>query len=130
MADMRQYGLVYLATPYSKYTDGLEQAFSDAARLAARLMQKGYRIYSPIVHCHPLARYGNIDPNASLWLANDEMMMNKSDTLFVAKLDGWQKSDGINSEIKFFDGAFKPVFTVTPDTLKLEPVRNVNQRST
>src|SRR5436309_1862842 len=60
--------LYYLATPYSKYPRGLTAAFEDAANLAARLLQVGFRVYSPIAHTHPLAVYGKIDPlDHAIW---------------------------------------------------------------
>ena len=38
-------GLQYLATPYSKFPHGIQVAFEEACRLAARLLTKGIKVY-------------------------------------------------------------------------------------
>ncbi len=104
--------LAYLATPYSKYKPGIEQAFIDAAKLAALLMRAGVNVYSPITHTHP------IDPfDHAIWMPFDEAMMTAADVLLVAHMQGWQESFGIAHEIKFFEDAGKPIFDLDPQTL-------------
>ena len=110
--------LCYLATPYSKWVPGLEDAFVQAAILAARLLTTGLKVYSPIAHTHPLAIYGNLDPlDHSIWLPFDEAMMHASDVLLVAHMDGWRESQGVAHEIDFFDREGKPIFDLNPQTL-------------
>ena len=113
--------LAYLATPYSKYMGGdLERAFIDAARLAARLLAVGVHCYSPIVHMHPIAIHGGLDPlDYGIWLPFDEMMMASCDTLIVAQMDGWDQSVGIAHEITLFKKAKKPVFDLNIETLTM-----------
>ncbi len=113
--------LCYLATPYSKYKRGnIEQAFVDAARLAAALLTSGLRVYSPIAHTHPLAVYGELDPlDHSIWLPFDEAMMEAADCLIVAHMDGWDVSFGIAHEIEFFDKANKPIFDLDMTTMAM-----------
>lgn len=121
--DMR--GLGYLATPYSKYPQGLEVAFRDAARLAARLLRQELRIYSPIAHTHPLAIHGMLDPlDHSLWLPFDEAMMERADYLLVAEMEGWRDSKGIAYEIAFFSRAGKSLYRVDPVTLRFSPFQD------
>jgi len=116
--DAKDYGLIYLATPYSKWHEGIHNAYAEAAKLAARLMKAGYQVYSPIVNTHPLAIYGNIDPYAhDIWLPFDQTMMDKADTLFVAELEGWSESGGVKHEIEVFYRQNKPVHLVEPETL-------------
>lgn len=110
--------LAYLATPYSKYKPGIEQAFIDAAKLAALLMRAGVNVYSPITHTHPIAIHGQIDPfDHAIWMPFDEAMMTAADVLLVAHMQGWQESFGIAHEIKFFEDAGKPIFDLDPQTL-------------
>ena len=47
--------MIYLATPYSKYHRGQDEAFIAAANIAGRLIARGLDVFSPIVHGHPLA---------------------------------------------------------------------------
>lgn len=114
----RKTSLTYLATPYSLYVGGLEQAFEEAATLAGMLIASGMNIYSPIVHCHSIAIHGRLDPlDHSLWLALDDVMLAKCDVLLVAHMAGWENSFGIKHEIAFFQDAKKPIFDLDPETM-------------
>jgi hypothetical protein len=117
---LKDYGLIYLATPYSKWPAGLEDAFKEAAKLAARLLEKGASVYSPIAHTHPLAIHGGLDPlDHKLWLDFDEAMMERSDALFVATMYGWTESKGVAHEINRFAEMGKPIRKVDPVTLEV-----------
>ena len=118
MSDHINGALAYLATPYTKYKPGIDQAFIDAAKLAALLLRAGMKVYSPIVHCHTIAIHGQIDPlDHEIWIPFDEAMMTAADVLLVAHMQGWQESFGIAHEIKFFEDAGKPIFDLDPKTL-------------
>lgn len=100
----------YLATPYSKYPHGIEEAFKLACREAARLIRAGIRVYSPIAHTHPIAVHGEIDPYAhSIWLPADAPFMRHAYGLIVLKAESWEASYGIGEEIKAFAAAGKPI---------------------
>lgn len=107
--------LCYLATPYSKYP--LEQAFEDAAALAAVLVRAGVKVYSPIAHTHPIAVHGGLrfPLDHAFWMSFDETMMVKADILVVAQMTGWEESKGIAIEIAAFERAKKPVFLFDPE---------------
>jgi hypothetical protein len=112
--------LAYLATPYSKWKLGPEDAFIEASKLAARLLVSGVKVYSPIAHTHPLAVYGKLDPlDHSIWLPFDEAMMEAANILIVAHMDGWHESKGIAHEIDFFERAGKPIFDLNCETLSM-----------
>ena len=116
--ELRQYGMIYLATPYSKYPGGLEEAFVKAAKVSAALIEAGLSVYSPIVHSHPIAIHGDIDPhNHAIWLPFNEAMMKRSDALVVVKMFTWEGSLGIAHEIKHFTEAKKPVLYFDPIVL-------------
>lgn len=121
LADLKQFDLLYVGTPYSKYPTGIYQAFEDAARLTARLMQAGLKVYSPIAHTHPLAIHGNIDPlDHNIWLPFDGAMMAKSDAIIVAMMPSWESSFGIRHEIHEFIEAGKPVYFLEPSDMSLD----------
>lgn len=118
---LRSYGMVYLASPYSKYRLGIEVAFKDVSWVAGRLLKEGVKVYSPIAHTHPLAIYGELDPfDHSIWLPFDEVIMSRSDALVVAKMPGWETSYGVKHEIEFFQKAGKPIHYINWMTLRLE----------
>jgi hypothetical protein len=113
------FGMVYIATPYSKCPHGIPVAFYDACIITARLLRHGVKVFSPIVHTHPLAVYGKIDPyDHSIWLPLDEVMMARSDTMALARLPGWESSVGIAHESDFFTRAGKPIFHFDPVTFE------------
>ncbi len=112
--------LSYLATPYTKYPGGIEVAFEHATKLAARLLQAEFKVYSPIAHTHPIATYGQLDPlDHSIWLSFDEAMLSACASLLVAQLDGWRDSYGVAQEIKFFLRAGKPIYLLNPSNLDI-----------
>jgi hypothetical protein len=118
--DVAKYDLVYLATPYSKYKKGVDEAFKDAARLTGRLLKMGVKVYSPICHTHPIAIYSLIDPlDHSIWLPFDEAIMAKADAMLVAKMEGWSMSRGIQHEMGFFGAAEKPIYYLDIDTFEV-----------
>ena len=103
-------GLHYLATPYSDYPGGLDVAARDAARVAALLTARRMKVFSPIVHSHPLCAGGDLDPLAhDFWLEIDEAFMARCDALIVVKMRGWTESRGVAREIAFFDAIAKPL---------------------
>lgn len=118
--DLKNFDLLYVGTPYTRYKGGIEPAFVDACKLTARLVQAGVNVYSPIAHTHPIAIHGGLDPlDLTLWLDFDAAMMMKADAMIVARLDGWDKSSGVRHEIDVFEAAGKPVFHLDPATLEV-----------
>jgi Domain of unknown function (DUF1937) len=110
--------LAYMASPYSRYPNGVREAFEQACHIAARLLLTGIKVYSPIAHTHSLATIGGIDPlDHSIWMPYDEAMMRVCDVLIVAHMPGWETSKGIAIEVRHFEMAGKPIFDLDPNTL-------------
>ena len=108
-------GFFYLATPYSKWVKGIEDAYQMASREAARFVKAGIPVFCPIAHTHPVAMHGGIDPlDHTIWMPADHPFMEAAIGLIVVKAEGWEKSYGINEEIKTFKAAGKPVMYVDP----------------
>jgi hypothetical protein len=101
--------LSYLATPYSNYRAGLDEAYHDAILVVVDLTKQGLCVYSPIVHLHPVARAGNIDPLDAMWMALDEPFMHAADSMIIAMLPGWKESQGVRKEIEYFQTIGKPI---------------------
>jgi hypothetical protein len=96
--------MIYLATPYShKGLLGrwvMWMRFRIVTRIAAKIMQKGYNVFSPITLTHPIARLGNIDQiDHEFWLKMDKWYVDRCDELWVVMLDGWKDSAGVKREI-------------------------------
>lgn len=110
--------LIYLATTYRIHPEGIAVAYVEAAKLTARLIKDGHRVFSPIVHTHPIAVYGNMDAYSDAWLDIDGWMMDVCDQLWIANWDGaLTRSTGIAHERKEFEAQRKPIFVLNSETL-------------
>ena len=107
-------GFVYVASPYSRYPDGIDEAFREASRVSAWLLRRGVKLFCPIAHSHPISNYGFIDPNNhEIWLPADKPLMDAAGALLVVMMPSWQESYGIGVEIDTFVAARKPIFFLT-----------------
>jgi hypothetical protein len=105
----------YLATPYTLYPLGREEAFKMACRVTADLFRAGVPVFSPIAHSHPIAMHGGIDPtDHETWMRADRPMMAAAHGLIVFKAAGWAQSKGVQVEIETFRRAGKPVLFMAP----------------
>ena len=114
-------GYWYLATPYSKYIDGLHHAAMDACRVAGELLIRGINCYSPIAHSHHIAIYSMIDPlDQALWLPAGKPLFDGARGLIVADMPGWRESFGIGEEIKWCINAKKPRWLLAPRDMEVQ----------
>jgi hypothetical protein len=109
----------YLATPYTSYEDGTQEAFLDACEQAALLIKAGIPVFCPIAHTHPIAVMGELDPyDHAIWLPADTPMMDAAEKgLIVCMLPGWDTSKGVNHEIEYFKKLGRPLYFMEPDEL-------------
>lgn len=95
--------LIYLASPYShEDSEVRELRFRAVCYAASILIQRGYQVFSPIAHSHPIARClgPDCELDLNLWLELDKRMLAACDELVVLTLDGWLSSKGIAAEIE------------------------------
>lgn len=120
--------LWYLATPYrvpkaiaarlpkSRCEDIAAARFEAAARVAANLMNVGYRIFCPIAHTVPMEPYlGHWE--ASAWLIADEPFITRCTGLIIGCLPGWEASGGVEYERQRFAEQNKIIKHVNPRSL-------------
>jgi hypothetical protein len=97
---MMRNSLIYLASPYSKYPEGREEAFKTVCKKAGELMNLGWNIFCPIAHSHPIEQSGaTIDNSHGFWLKQDFAVLERCDELFVYKMPGWEESFGVQEEM-------------------------------
>lgn len=121
--------MIYLASPYSDADPAVEQARFDAVcRAAAVLMRRGLLIFSPIAHSHPIARFG-LPTDWSFWQRYDSAMLTKCDELWVLTLPGWDRSVGVQAEVRLANELGKPVWLVDPVKLTTENTPEVTGAS-
>ncbi len=108
-----QGSLIYLASPYS-YTTGatvaanqlmMEWNFQKVSEIAFEFMQKGYVVFCPIAHSHPVAMYGDPDVQEDwrFWSKQDLEMLSRCDALVQACMPLWSKSQGAKAERTYAD---------------------------
>lgn len=103
-------GFWYVATPYTKYPDGINAAFSEACRVTAFLIKSGLPVFSPIAHTHPVATHSDLDPlDYTIWQPADQPLVDAAQGIIVVRMPGWEASTGIRYEIEEFRKAGKPV---------------------
>lgn len=123
LEDLKQFGMVYVATPFTLYEPGLEAAFVDACKLMGGFLNAGVvNALSPIVEAYPISLHGGIDPlDMAIWGPFCAARMRKSGALVVGMLDGWEKSNGTRHELETFAEAQKPIYFLDPVTMVIEP---------
>lgn len=118
----------YLATPYSKYPEGIEAAFVAACVNHALLIKAGIPTFCPIAHTHGPATLGGIDPlDHKIWLPADAPFMHAAFGLIMCKLPSWEISYGMNAEREAFDAAGKPVVWMEPCIAPVDEIRSIEQ---
>lgn len=92
---------IYLACPYSHPSPSMRAArVLTADRVAAKWMDAGHIVFSPLSHSHPISKHCKVDPtDHDFWLRQDLPWLACCDLLVVLMLPGWRASDGIEREI-------------------------------
>ena len=98
---------VYLATPYQwrGSNEGLISwivrwwRYRKVTKIAAIWMEKGYNIFSPITHSHPISKFADL--SHAEWLEYDFQWIDACDELWVYCQPGWQTSDGVRQEVQY-----------------------------
>ena len=109
--------MIYLASPYTHVDDAVRESRFDAACLAtSTLMRAGLSVYSPIVHSHPLVRYG-LPIEWEFWQDHDCEHLRRCDSVIVLTLDGWKASRGVQAEIELAIEFDLPIRYLSPSTI-------------
>lgn len=92
--------MIYLASPYSNPDPFIQETrYLQAMEYLAFYLRRGVWMYSPIVHCHELAKISDIPRDAAFWSPYCLYMLSLSNELRVLRLSGWRQSKGVQEEI-------------------------------
>ena len=92
--------VIYLASPYS-HTDPVvvEENFRKISRIAAKLVSEGHTAISPITYGHTLLDFHKMPSDWQFWQNFCSQILYKCDKLLVVKMEGWDKSSGVEEEM-------------------------------
>lgn len=109
---------IYISGPFSHPDKEVRGERERQLTIAAATFAKhGHIVYSPITHSAPLARMG-LDLTHEEWMAFDRPFMELCTRCVVVALDGWFESRGVQEEIKYFLGAYKPLLYLMPEEIE------------
>lgn len=109
--------MLYLASPYSPLepTDPtMDQRLEEAERATAWLYKQGYMTFSPIIHCHRLARNNNLPHGFDYWMPLDYRFIRGCDIVCVLTTPGWKRSKGVTAEVRYALNLSKPRWALIP----------------
>ena len=90
----------YLASPYAHADHKImDWRYSEAMRCLHKLLLRRQWTYSPIVHCHELAKTHQLPRDFVFWVEFNDAMLKPASELLVLTLNGWQESNGVTHEI-------------------------------
>lgn len=95
--------IAYVACPYSAKTQAdRNYRHYFANQVSAKLLQKGYMVFSPISMCHPIALLNKkLKTDAETYKEFNHKMMDQCQELWVVKAMGWDKSLGVKDELEY-----------------------------
>jgi hypothetical protein len=106
MSDLKVPLLHYLASAYDHHEATVkDQRYRDVLSLTIQMIDKGYHIFSPIVHNHFVAEALQTREKGAFefWKSYDTNILRRCDVLLIyCDTEGnWRKSVGINGEHAF-----------------------------
>lgn len=115
--------MIYLASPYSHKDPVIKKTrFLLAEQATAALINQGYLVWSPIVHCYEMAMKYQMPDDAEFWKRYNFDFIRRCDSMYVLDIDGWQDSKGVMMELKLANEMLLNVAWTTPEgELSLTP---------
>lgn len=90
----------YVASPYYHEAPLVrEERYLHASHYIMNCLKNGEPVFSPIVHCHELAKIWGLPKDRDFWRSYNYAMLERALGLRVLRLNGWQSSAGVKEEI-------------------------------
>lgn len=108
--------MIYLASPYShKDPIIVKSRHMVVEETVALLINEGFKVYSPIVHCHPMAIKFTMRGDWEFWAAYNRDMIRRMDQVWFLDIVGLAESTGCKAEYEFAKLCEIPCSIVTRD---------------
>jgi hypothetical protein len=95
----------------------MRERFELACMIAAAMIRRGEVVFSPVVHCHPLAALAELPTDWKYWRPYASAMLQEASQVVVARMPGWRRSRGVTAEIELARRAGIPVAFSRPQHL-------------
>jgi hypothetical protein len=106
---------IYLASPYSHVDPARRHGrYRAACAAACWLLNIRCWVYSPIVHCHELARLHDLPGDFEFWRDYNYAMLDGAHSLYLLNIEGMTDSIGVKNEIAYARRNMKPIHLLTP----------------
>lgn len=109
--------ILYLACPYSHPQPHVRRHRHDVANLAAaKLISRGFVVFSPLSHSHPIAETG-MDGSWETWERQCLALLDVCSHMLVLTVEGWGESVGLQAEMDHCQKTGKTVIFSSFDKL-------------
>ena len=106
---------IYLASPYSHPDPDVREArYREAVRVTGWMLSRNMWVYSPIVHCHEVARSASLPTDFAYWQRYNFAMIDHAEMFYILTLPGWQESRGVSGEVAYARSRKLPVLLLEP----------------
>ena len=94
--------MIYIASPYTSPDPSvMEDRYQKVRCFTAEGLRVGLVLFSPIVHCHPLAAAHNLPKDFAFWQTYSLAMIDLAKMVLVLQLPGHETSRGVQDEIQY-----------------------------
>lgn len=102
--------MIYLASPYTHPEPAvMQRRFEQVRHVTALLLCANNHVYSPIVHCHPIAIAHQLPRDFAFWNQYNLHMLSLAERLWVLQLPCWGASTGVAAEIAHAQSLSLPI---------------------
>jgi len=118
MSPVPEEGMIYLACAYTDASAHImDVRYEHALKYTALLLKQGHIIYSPVVHCHELAKTYDLPKDAAFWSKYNFAMLKLAHALWIIDDDDerWRLSSGVGMERAFADIMQIPAWVIRID---------------
>ena len=93
--------IIFVVVPYTGTETEKQERYEYVARYIASLMNDGKQAYSPVALGHPIVQIANLPGDFEFWNEHCFGFIDICSEVHILKVDGWNHSDGVSSEIEY-----------------------------
>ena len=102
--------MIFLASPYSDPDPCvIEARYKEVCCIAGALMERGFVVFSPVAHCHPISIRSHLSSSPKYWGKFDAEFIGACEKVVVVMLPGWEHSLDVAGQIAIAQRLSKPV---------------------